>query len=197
MTGKEETGMVSIQFSFASLLMVLGLGHLLNTIVAWVVHYLQHEPPWFCGVFRPIHIRAHHSPRLKLRDPVAHRRWRTLGHLLWLCMCGIVGAGYFALFSYWVAAVMNVEAIILAMSLYYFHREYEIPGSWLNRFRWFRRARALHRFHHGPAGWNRNYSIGGPVTGFLMDRLLATFHGVPIQSVSTPVEMQLEQRSRA
>ena len=173
--------MLYVEFSLRNLAIVVIAGHLLGTFSAWLIHYLQHRRIF--GIdFHQIHLRAHHDVTLRHADPVAHRRWMIVGHAQWLVMISTAAAAYFAFLVPWAAAVCVAEAFIMGLFTYYFHREYDNPRSWLARFRWFRRARALHGIHHGDFGSfdrSRNYAIGGPITGFLMDHVLGTFQDVP------------------
>ncbi len=171
--------MMHIDFNAASLVVVLAAGHFVNTFATWLMHYLQHRR-LFGVVFQRIHLRAHHDAKLKRSNPLLYRWWAFVGHLQWLAMIGVLAGIYFSLLVPWAAAAVLSEGLVMGAFTYYFHHQYDRPGSWLDRFAWFRRARRLHGIHHGrfeSFGRSRNYAIGGPLTGFLADRVLGTFQG--------------------
>ncbi len=172
--------MFYIEFNVVNLFAVLVAGHLISTFVEWFVHYVQHQRLFGIDFYR-IHLHAHHDLKLERSNPDTHRRWLLLGHVQWLVFMGTAAVGCFMLLTPWAAVAIVIESLVTAASTYYFHREYDNSASRLNRFEWFRTARALHRIHHGQYESftkSRNYAIGGPLTGFLADRVLGTFHGV-------------------
>ncbi len=168
--------MLHIEFTAPNFAAVLVAGHLVNTFIAWCIHYLQHQR--ILGVdFYRVHLAAHHE-RDRYRSDRRQYMLDVLGHTVWTLMIGFGCLLYFVVLTPWVAWTFVAECALLAACTYYYHHEYDNPRSWLTRFAWFRRCRAWHAIHHGrfeDFSRSRNYAIGGPVTGLLMDRLLGTF----------------------
>lgn len=81
----------------------------------------------------------------------------------------IVGIGYLAL----PLDLFIVHASTMATAFWahvYVHVQYHLDGSWLSRFRWFRRKRRLHFIHH------RRMNTNFAVIEFVCDKWLGTFH---------------------
>ena len=173
--------MLDIEPNPATFFVVLVAGHFANTLCVWLVHFLQHRR--ILGVpFHFIHLKAHHDPELPRTDPDTHRLYVVLGHAHWLSMVILIALLYHRFLAPWMAATLIVDGLLLSGFLYYSHAEYDNAKSWLLRFEWFRRGRALHGIHHGrfeSFDASRNYAFGGPLAGFLMDRLLGTYHEPP------------------
>ena len=180
--------MLDIEPNAANFILVLVAGHFANSLCVWLVHFLQHRR--ILGVpFHFIHLKAHHDPELPRTDHVTHRLYVVLGHAQWLGMVILIALLYCRFLAPWMAATLIADGVLLSAFLYYTHAEYDNPRSWLLRFEWFRRGRALHGIHHGrfeSFNASRNYAFGGPLTGFLMDRLLGTYQGLPSRRPTVP-----------
>ena len=169
--------MLDIKPSAFTFAVTLVAGHFANSFWVWVVHFLQHRR--ILGVpFHAIHLKAHHERELPRTDPDTHLLYVVLGHLQWLSMVSLIALAYQRFLAPWMAATLIVHGVLLSAFLYYSHAEYDNDKSWLLQFEWFRRGRVLHGIHHGrfeSFDASRNYAFGGPLIGFLMDRLLGTY----------------------
>ena len=171
--------MSNVEFNTAHVLIVVSLSHLSNLFVSWFIHFLQHRTVFGIPLYQ-IHLRGHHEiqrSKRTLRDYLNI----SIGHCLWLLMILGTLTTYYLLFPTWIAVTFIADALFVTMFAYYVHREYDKSSSWLSRFEWFRRCRALHRVHHSYFGEaffkSKNYAFGGPLAGNFMDYLLGTFEG--------------------
>lgn len=171
----------SVSLTLFSFLCVLVAAHVVNVFFSWVIHYVQHQRVLGFDLYR-IHLEGHHAVDRHLATPGARLFWNAMSHALWAVLILIFWALYYLVFTEWVALTFMAESVVLSAGIYYLHREYDNPDSRLDRFAWFRRARALHEIHHGHMGdFSRsvNYAIGGPLVGALPDRVFATLQDVP------------------
>jgi sterol desaturase/sphingolipid hydroxylase (fatty acid hydroxylase superfamily) len=121
----------------------------LSTLMVWLGHYLPHRPG---SRLREFHIGGHHthypdSQHMRGRrfvygsgrhdSLVPQLPWLfSLGLLLWWTLPGAYGG--------WAA----LEVALIAGLNSYIHLHFHLDRSWLQRFAWFRRARAIHDIHH-------------------------------------------------
>ena len=172
-----------IDFSPASFLAFLGVIHVVNLLLTWLTHFLQHQTILGIPLYR-IHLKAHHEidrRRLTARD---HLRMAA-GYGLWSTLV-VAGATLQCLFlPTWMAVTFVADAALIILFAYVVHREYDRPFSRLDRFEWFRRGRALHKIHHTYFGEefsrSRNYAFGGPFAGNFTDYLMGTFQGQGVE----------------
>ena len=174
--------------TFGQVLFVLIAGHFLNTFLLWLTHFVLHQRVLGIPFYR-IHLGAHH--RKDHQDEYVLDVSSLYEHLVWVGFTLAASLTYVALFPGWVAVILIVELLTLAASVYYIHYHYEgPPGSWLERYKWYRQGKALHGIHHryrpeddlvDKNGQHHsfrksvNYSFGGMFTGALMDRIFHTY----------------------
>lgn len=172
--------LIDIPLTAFNLAGVLVAAHVVNVFLSWLIHFVQHQRVWGFDLYR-IHLEGHHSLEKYARTPELRRFWATLSHALWAVLTLLFWMGYYLAFTEWVAFAFIAESVVLMVVVYYLHEEYDNTASWLHRFAWFTRARALHEVHHSHRGdfaRSVNYAIGGPLMGLLPDRVLSTFQEV-------------------
>jgi hypothetical protein len=144
-----------------------------TTFSVWFGHWLAHTRR---SPTRRFHVDGHHaiypSARQARRVPGAYRGGKggtnsAWALLPWLTMQAIIEA--FALPA-WAFAVCSVEMTLLLMGINHVHEQFHVEGSWLERFRWFVRARELHDLHH-----DRPFNL--MVADHLWDKVFGTFDG--------------------
>ena len=171
--------MLDIEFSMVKFLVVLGAAHAMNLFISWFIHFVQHQDIFGIPLHH-IHLKGHHEID-RSRITASQYVYMGFGYCLWLGMIAGGCALYHLFFPTWMAVTFIADASFVALFAYYVHREYDKPASWLERFEWFNRGRALHRIHHSYFGEtfsrSKNYAFGGPFAGNLMDYLLGTFRG--------------------
>ena len=153
------------------------LGHVLNTFVSYLIHFVQHRRIFGLPLYR-FHRRAHHNSK----DCPPTSAEAVLGRLVWSTGVAIAFVVYFLVLPPWIAWVWVVEGLLLSAWLLWIHREYDNPSSWFLRFAWFRRSRDWHGVHHAPSKdftSNGNFAIGGPVLGIVPDQLFGTYADRP------------------
>lgn len=127
------------------------------------------------SIFRD-HVTCHHAHyhhrALTSNRYIQHEKLVT--PLFVIPALGLIGAAYVTLpFGIFVAHTVTV---VLSFGLHiYLHTRYHLSNTWLLRFDWFRRYRALHFQHH--KDMRTNFGI----VSFLWDRLFGTFQDVKVQ----------------
>jgi hypothetical protein len=82
----------------------------------------------------------------------------------------VLGAWHVLPFALFMTTIIT---LILSFGAHvYLDAQYHVAGSWLDRFRWFRRRQELHFIHHRHA--NKNFAV----IDFSWDRLLGTFRNM-------------------
>lgn len=71
----------------------------------------------------------------------------------------------------------------------YLHEHYHLTESWLDRYRWFRRKRALHFEHH------RNVRSNYAIVEFWIDRVLGTWQAPGTDSAGIPRRREASKAS--
>ncbi len=145
--------------------------HLIMSFGQTVMHYKLGHHRLGRKLYRN-HLNFHHTYYSK--DHMVSARYmddegnNTPFFLIPVCLAGIC--------SYLVLPLdlFVVEILTCAASFYahvFLDKEYHVADSWLERFAWFRRNRALHFVHHRHAGCN--YAV----IDFFWDRVLGTYRG--------------------
>jgi len=174
--------------SVGQVLLVLVAGHLLNTFLLWLTHFVLHQRILGIPLYQ-IHLGAHH--RIDHENEYVLDVSTVYEHMVWGAFTLAASLAYLALLPLWIAIILIAELLLLAATVYYIHELYERPAvSKLERFKWYRHGKALHRIHHSyrpetdptvskqqHQGFRRsvNYSFGGLFTGALMDRVFRTY----------------------
>ena len=145
------------------------LTHQLASLIQIAAHlYLGHVRR---GYLRTVHSQEHHGiySRERLVSNTYLDESRSVDSYYAVPAAILLVAAYLAL--PW--GVFVVHALALAASIaahVYLHVQYHIRSSWLNLFRWFRRKRQLHLYHHKDT--TRNYAV----IEFFWDRVFGTYH---------------------
>lgn len=134
----------------AVLVLLGGVGiYYLATLMVWIGHYLPHRPrSWL----RDFHLGGHHlhypdSRHMRTASFVygKGRNDSLVPQLPWLVGTGVVLCLLLPGVYGWVAAS---EVAVIALLNSYIHMHFHVERSWLLRYAWFRRARAIHDVHH-------------------------------------------------
>ena len=139
--------------SLVQMLLHRGLGHRPARAYFFEVHTYGHHASYGAGALRS---ERYLEPERKITP------------LYVLPAIALAALGY---------AVLPIAAFLaLALGLaasfgahIYLHTHYHLERSWLTRFAWFRRRRALHDVHHV------DHSVNFAVVDFFWDRLLGTY----------------------
>ena len=149
-------------------LMTVFLTYYAMAIVQTVLHKLFGHRNRIRTIFRN-HALGHHA---KYRnDALRTERYidsETYVMFYYLVPAGAIGMLVFAIGGLVVLAGYIVGVVFAFWLHLYLHKHYHLSNSWLDRFRWFERKRALHFEHH--LNVRSNYAI----VEFWIDRLLGT-----------------------
>jgi sterol desaturase/sphingolipid hydroxylase (fatty acid hydroxylase superfamily) len=140
-----------------------------TTLAIWCGHWLPHRPG---SRLREFHMDGHHT----LYADSAHARsaffvfargrHSSLVPLApgVLALAGAQWLVYPAPLA--LACTLEIAAVVAALT--YAHNCFHVDGCWLARFRWFRRARAIHDLHH-------DADVNFMVVDHFWDRVFGTF----------------------
>ena len=156
-------------FDVLSILAMALLGHALASLTQNLLHrWLGHAAAG--GALQRIHQEMHHTIYTAAR--MCSRRYddaeTTLTPLYLIPAFALAG-----LFL-WLAPLSLAIAFALGLAAsfatqVYVHAQYHVRGSWLQRYRWFRRGRLLHAAHHRDT--TKNFGL----IDHSWDRLFGTF----------------------
>ena len=181
--------MFYLEFNIINFLIVVVIAHFCSSFGAWFIHLLLHKKVLGIPFYR-VHVGAHHridhisDYRLDHLSVLEHIIWTFL-IIVYTSFCYFIGYSYFFTFLLWTFWVSITVAIINLGLDYYLHLQFETKESWLKNYSWFTTGQKLHRIHHSYLSSSdysyesltkiKNYAIGGPITGALMDRLFGTY----------------------